>query len=174
MKLYIKLAITLFSALVLVSVVDAKGITYKIVLSGDDLAEPLIVSKDEIVRQFSIWAGPNSRSRTRGGEWQADYNGAFIDFEAGLAQQRPKGLVVLDVEFHLMDSPSGGYWDEAYTVKYALHPEKDVGFFYLPTGRPYVNESYILHGVEGNWLHSSNLWETLVAPLVRERLFERD
>ena len=173
MKMVGKLTVALL-LLILCATVYAKAITYKIVVRSESLGKPLVIGDDEIVSQFKIWAGPNSRRRDSGGEWQTDYNGAFIDFEAGFANRRPSGLVEFDIEFHLMDYQSGSYWDDFFVAKYALHPDKNAGFFYLPTGRSSTNTRLVYHGVEGNWLHSSDLWEASVAPLIRKALQEAE
>ena len=160
MQLRVHLIVAAFTVL-LASSVWAKGVTVKIVVSGDYLTEPVVITDEEIVRQFSIWSGPNSIFRVRGGEWRTDYSGTFINFPAGKAAIRPTGMIEFDVEFHLADSREGGYWEDSYRVRYAINPAESGGFFYLPTGNP-----FIYHGVEGNWLHSTQAWEELVRPTV--------
>lgn len=156
-------------SLVFAAHVSAKGITVKIVVRGSELTQPVVISDVETVGQFSIWSGPNSRWRSRNGEWQTDYGGIFIDFPAGKAPARPAGLIEVDVEFHLADSPESNPWDEPYRVRYGWVPLESGGFFYLPTRNPFV-----YHGVEGHWFHSTESWERLVRPSIENHLEQRN
>ncbi len=158
-------AFAVLFALVLMSSASAKSVIVKIVVQGDALTEPLIITDEHVIEQFSIWSGPNSRSRRKGEAWEIDYSGAFIDFSAGMADSRPSGLTQFEVEFHLAESRIGAYLDETYDVRYAMNPAKPGGYFYLPIGNP-----YIYHGVEGNWLHSTEHWEELLRPAIQDRL----
>ena len=84
----------------------------------------------------------------------------------------PKGMTLYDVSFfHVFNKqpPEGRL---TYAVKYAYDPVAQRGYIYLPgpTEENYrVNTSTIIHGVEGHWFMASSRWESLVAPLIRQR-----
>ena len=143
----------------------AKGITAEIIVTGEPLPRALSITDPEVCGQFSVWSGPNSRYRVRGGDWQTDYSGIFIDFPGGRTTSIPEDLQVFDVEFRIARSPGEPIWDETYRVQYAIDPDVPGGYMYLPRGNPFIH-----HGVEGNWFRSTESWELAVRPLILERL----
>lgn len=148
------------------SAAQAKGVTAKIVISSDEFEAPIVITDPSTLERFNVWSGPSSGWLMPDGEVQPDFQGIFMDFPAGLADERPPGLVQFSVVFHLADNLESSIWNEAYHVEYAMTPGRRGGFFYLPTS----NQHIIRHGVEGNWLHSTEQWEEAVRPLIEERL----
>ncbi len=147
----------------------AKGVTARIVIAGTALNDSVVITEPGVLERFSIWSGPKSRWRVAGGEWQTDYSRTFIDFEAGTIDAPPEDIIWMDVTFYQADRPGGETWDDVYQVVYAFTPGSAGGYFYLPI----TNQNLIIHGVEGNWLHSTTDWEEVVRPLLDEAIKER-
>lgn len=163
----VSIRLTLFLLLMVLSipVVLAKAATVKIVVSGDDLAEPIAITDADVVSQFSIWSGPNSRWRARNGSWNTDYSRIFIDFPGGPIDPPLGDLAKFKVEFHVAVTRIENSPEEIYTVLYAFDPIEAIGYMYLPTGNPFIH-----HGVEDNWFRSTDAWENLVRPMIQDRL----
>jgi hypothetical protein len=150
----------------------AKGKLVRIEVTGPTLSAPLVVTEPKVLREFFIWSGPNSGPRRPIGSPQSADAPTFIDWHEGITEHVPKGMALYDVSFfHVfnMQPPEGRL---TYAVKYAYDAVTKRGYIYLPgpTEANYrVNTSTILHGVEGHWFMASSRWESLVAPLIRER-----
>ena len=149
----------------LATTVWAKGATVKIVVRGNDLAEPVIITDDTIVSRFNIWSGPSSKSCSKGAECRTDYSGNYIDFPSGIVPEPPAGQLEFEVEFFVASARDGTVLDETYKVRYAMIPGEAGGFFYVPMGN-----SFIYHGIEDNWLKSAESWEILVRPVIESSL----
>ena len=146
----------------------AKGATVKIEISSAQLSKPISVTDPDIVGEFNIWSGPNSRWRSKNGSWITDYSFIFIDFPGGVISSPPDNLFTFDVEFHIAGAPDQPPVEETYKVQYAINPSENGGYMYLPTGNLFV-----YHGVEGNWFRSIESWEKLVRPIVEQTLLEQ-
>ena len=143
----------------------SKGITVRIDIAGDGLAEPLEITDRAIVQQFSIWSGPNSHWRSKGGPMNTDYGQIFIDFPRGVIETPTDVPLQFDVVFHLARTPDEQPFEETYNVRYEFDPSTVGGYMYLPGGNP-----FIYHGVEDNWFHSTESWEQAVRPLIQRSL----
>ena len=165
MKNLIRTVLFLTLVFVFTPPVLAKGVTVKITVSNAGLEAHLAITDPGVVGKFSIWTGPNSRWRTKGGEWQTDYSGAFVDFPAGTVESTPEDLLRFDVEFFVAAMPEQSPIEETYKMRYAMEPSRAGGYVYLPSGNP-----FIYHGVEGHWFHSTQAWENLVRPLIQQAL----
>ncbi len=143
----------------------AKGVTVEIVVSAADSADSLSITHPDVVQQFSIWSGPNSRWRVKDGDWQTDYSRIYMDFPGGAVDAPSTDAQLFHIEFHIASTPGDEPWDETYHVRYALEPTEAGGYFYLPAGNPLIH-----HGVEGNWFRSTDSWEDSVRPLIVEWL----
>ncbi len=165
MTLLTRLATCLALSVLLIASVWAKGVTVKIVVSGNDFSEPLSITDQSIVGQFSIWSGPNSKWRAKDGPWNTDYSGIFIDFPNGVIDSLPSSLVQFEIEFFIAGTPTDEPADQTYKIRYAINPTEPGGYMYLPTGNPFV-----YHGVEGNWFRSTSSWEELVRPAIQSKL----
>lgn len=151
-----------------VQAVLAKGVTVKISITGGQLSGPIDVIRPDVVSQFSIWSGPNSFWRMKDGIKHTDYSRIFADFPGGVVDPPADNFSHYNVEFHIAGTPDQPPWDETYRVRYVINSSEIGGYMYLPTGNP-----FIYHGVEGNWFHSSESWETLVRPIVEKALLQR-
>lgn len=143
----------------------AKQETVMIEIRGDTLTAPLEITDARVVRQFSVWNGPGTRS------WDGDGNlnppahldpnkveGRFVDWPKGMAKERPANLRLFDVTFYLGRHPT----QRQYAFTYAVDPTSNRGFIYLlPT-----STNVIFHGVEGNWFYASQRWDELISPRV--------
>ena len=140
------------------SIASAKARTVGIDIAGPSLRSPVEIKDPRVVSEFSIWTGPGV---TGNGQPADSQDGMFIDWRKGAAPERPAGLSEFTVTFHL-DVPRGSRGK--YTVVYAFNPASPGGYIFLP--RSSANTSLIVHGIEGNWFHSSDAWEKLIRPAV--------
>jgi hypothetical protein len=171
MKRTVSAAFSLFILLAVSAPLSAKGITAKITIKGADLTAPIEISDPEIVKHFSVWAGPGVR--VNGIEQN---EGFIIDWSSGVVPEPPTGLHHYEVSFYVK------YWNRAlqhyetdeqlaYVVSYDCHPSSDQGYIYLP-GPPdkeyRLNTRAILHGrgLEGNWFRATSSWQRIVRPLI--------
>ncbi|HYJ40558.1 MAG TPA: hypothetical protein VEW08_07205 [Steroidobacteraceae bacterium] len=152
----------------------AKGNLVRIEVVGANLGAPLVVSDADTLKQLFIWSGPGA-GQPIGSPQSAD-SGSFIDWHTGIANDVPKGMDTYDVYFFCVfdtQKPDGSL---TYSVKYAFDPSTNRGYIYLPGPREKnygINVSTVFHDVEGHWFNASNRWESLVAPLIRERAVQR-
>jgi len=148
----------------------AKGELVRIEVTGPTLSAPVVIADSKVLREFFVWSGPNSGVPI--GSPQSADSRSFIDWHEGIMEHVPKGMTLYDVSFfHVFNKqpPEGRL---TYAVKYAYDPVAQRGYIYLPgpTEENYrVNTSTIIHGVEGHWFMASSRWESLVAPLIRQR-----
>jgi hypothetical protein len=143
----------------------AKGIIVAIVVTSPELAEPLRITDQQVLRQFSIYSGPDTRWRSNGGPWNTDYSGIFIDFPGGAVQAPEPGILVFDVEFYISFGTDQEPAELPFRIQYAMDPAVEGAYIFLPQGNPYVN-----HGVEGNWFRSTDSWEALIRPDIQRGL----
>ena len=151
---------------------SAKDPIVSIEIKGTSLAAPIKITDAAIVSAFSIWIGPGVRVNGRPVHLDPDNTaGMFIDWPKGMAGERPADLQRFDVTFWMHNAPVAREMHGWYVVTYAFDPSSAGGYIYLP-GRNddgfRRNVSSIVHGVEGNWFHSSSTWEELVRPLVEK------
>ena len=159
----------------------SKGEIIKIEIEGNNLSSPIEITDPDIVRQFSIWTGPGVSTRGPDGvpnpPAYLDPNlsaGRFIDWPKGTVAERPTGLQRYDVTFYIGSREPVTKVQGTYVITYEIDPSTEHGYVYLPTGSKQTwNTTFIYHGVEGNWFHSSNKWEALVRPLI-EKTIEAD
>jgi hypothetical protein len=147
----------------------AKGNLARIEVAGTSLAEPLTVTDGDVLKQFSIWSGPNS-GHPIGSPQSADSR-SFVDWHKGIVDDVPDGMDSYEVSFFCVFARQSPDARQVYWVRYAFDPATKRGYVYLPGPgeRNYrLNVSTIIHGVEGHWFNASTRWESLVAPLIRE------
>jgi hypothetical protein len=139
---------------------SAKGPTLKITIKGDALKSPIELTEPGI-REFEVWAGAGV---TVNGVPQQE--GFIIDWPKGILAERPDGIEIYEVWFHVEHQQQ----DSRYVVKYAYEPSQQEGFVYLPArqdefGRS--NTSLIWRkGFEGNWLRSTAKWDEFARPII--------
>ena len=158
-------AATVLLALAFSSGAWSKGVTVRIDISGGGLAETLEITDQVVVEQFSIWSGPRSRWRSKGGPWNTDCGRIFIDFPSGVIETPTDAPLQFDVEFHLARTPDEKPLEETYKVRYEFEPSTSGGYMYLPMGNTLIS-----HGVEDNWFQSTEAWERAVRPLIQRSL----
>ena len=149
-----------------------KGRTVRIQITGTDIAESLEITDPDIVRRFFVFNGPGVRIDGQQVHTRPEgLVGAFIDWRKGKVVYQPAGLKRFEVGFYCEGMSTG----LCYKATYAYDPQCGEGYMYLP-GRgddSYSrNVSTIVHGVEGNWFHSSPTWERLVRPRIEQALRE--
>jgi hypothetical protein len=143
----------------------AKGDMVLVKISGATLKSPIEIT-DSKIQELNIWAGPGVTS-AQGGAQREDTEGFIIDWQAGVAAQRPNGLRHYEVSFY-----TGCRTDpnRDYGVSYDYEPSAKRGFVYLPgRGDPfyYVNIGSVgHHGLEGNWFLATASWEDFVRPRI--------
>lgn len=143
----------------------AKQETVRIEIRGSTLSNPLEITDAEIVRQFSVWDGPGTRSYDGDGNLYPPAHldpgkaeGRFIDWPRGKLAELPDNLRYFDVMFYLGRKPN----QRRYPFTYASDLQSSRGLVFLPP----VSTSIIVHGVEGHWFYASERWEELVTPLI--------
>ena len=150
----------------------AKGELVRIEVTGPTLSAPLVVADAKVLREFFIWYGPNSGPRYPIGSPQNADSPSFIDWQEGIKEQVPKGMTVYDVSFfHVFNrQPPEVRLNVRGEVRLRcceqarLHLSSWSERRELPTQREHQ-----IHDVEGHWFMASSRWESLVAPLIRER-----
>jgi hypothetical protein len=148
-----------------------KEAVVKLGIEGPTLAAPIEITDPAVIRQFNIWNGPGVRVNDQPVHLDpAHTEGMFIDWPKGAATP-PAGLRELTVTFYMESYRNPGPMHGWYVIKYAFDPSAPGGFIYLPgQGDPDFgrNVSSIIHGVEGQWFHSTQTWEELVRSRVTE------
>ena len=166
--------LSLFASFTLSAPLWAKGDMVLVKINGAPLKSPIEIT-DSRIQEFNIWAGPGVSS-TQEGLQREDTEGFIIDWQAGVAAQRPSGLQHYEISFYAgcRTGPNRDCGGEkprlAYVVCYDYDPSAKRGFVYLP-GRSdpfyYVNLGSIgRHGLEGNWFFATASWEDFVRPLI--------
>ena len=165
-----RIFVVVFAALTVVglpSVVCAKGDVVRIVIEGQTLPKPLVITDPAIVDKFFIWFGPGA-GQPMGSEASLQ-PGSVLDWHEGIVAERPNGMRSYDVFFYCTYDRSKPGDVLTYVVKYEYDPAAQRGYVHLPGQGAKnfgLNASAVFHGVEGNWFYSSAEWETLVRPFV--------
>lgn len=156
-----------------------KSQTIRIEIDSSTLAAALEISDPAVLNRFSIWNGPGVRVNDQPVHIEPDNQeriGSFIDWPRGMVSMRSSGLQQYDVTFHQGGRERMHEWHRRYVVRYAYNPSTEGGYIYLPgptDGDDYKRNVFsIVHGVEGNWFHSSATWEQLVRPLIEKAVVD--
>lgn len=146
----------------------SKGRITKIVIEGDGLSAPIEITSPEIVDQFSIWSGPGVVTRGPDGVQQwSKYSDPrilarwFIDWNMGLATERPSRLQRLEVTFHI-GVPTEPNTTRRFVFAYEIGASNHSGYIYLPRWK----NDLISYRVGGNWLHATARWNEIMMPIV--------
>ncbi len=134
----------------------AWGRTFAIEVTGDTLAEPLIITDPAIVEELSFWVGPGTGHTEFMGAVKHD--ASITDWARGQATTRPEGLARYQVRFLLepRDDPP------AYIVFYEPDPNNNSGYIFYPKR----TNSIVTHGVNGTWRYASILWNNRVGAAI--------
>lgn len=138
---------------------EGKGDTVRIVIKGEALSAPIVLSDPAIVSRFLVGTGPGANA--------GDRPGLIIDWPKGVADP-PKGLRMFEVSF-VTARPQ----PNTYIVQYAIDPASKRSYVFLPADcdAPYRdNIQLIYHGVEGSWYHPWSEWEKVVRPLLEKAI----
>lgn len=141
---------------------DGKGETVRIVIKGEGLSAPVVLSDPAVVSRFNVGSGPGANL--------GDRPGLIIDWPKGVADP-PKGLRLFEVSFvTARTSP------DTYIVQYAIDPVTKRSYVFLPADcdAPYRdNIQLIYHGVEGSWYYTWSEWEKVARPLLEKAIQTR-
>jgi hypothetical protein len=153
----------------------SKTLTVKLEIVGPGLAEVLEITDRAVLDRFSIWNGPGVHVNDQPVHLESanqERIGAFIDWPRGMPAREPTGMKLYTVTFHQGGRERMHDWHRRYVVTYAYDPASKQGYIYLPgpkDGEVYKRNVFSIgHGVEGNWFHSSPLWERSVRPLIQQ------
>jgi hypothetical protein len=139
-----------------------KGETLRIVIKGEALATPIVLSDPAVVSRFNVGTGPGANL--------GDRPGLIIDWPKGVADP-PKGLRMFEVSFvTARTAPS------TYIVQYGIDPATKRSYVFLPADcdAPYRDNVHLIyHGVEGSWYHTWSEWEKVARPLLEKALQPR-
>jgi hypothetical protein len=155
-----------FCAVVVPASLGAKGETTLIMITGGDLASPVRIADQVILRQFQVWSGAGTFRRLGGGDPIEGTEGFIVDWSSGVVGDPPEGLPRYEVAFYT--GLSAGL---AYVVFYEPDASNERGYIYLP-GRGeelcVSNTRSILrgHGFEGHWLRATRAWQQAAAPFI--------
>jgi hypothetical protein len=142
-------------------VVSAKGITTRVIITGGDLANPIVLADPVLLHNFNVWAGPGVQAN--GVE---ENQGFIIDWSSGVVAAQPSVGNRYEVSF-FVKYPNRRDEQLAYVVLYASHPSG--GYVYLPgTADEWyrMNTRAIFRGREGQWFHATAAWQGAVQPLL--------
>jgi hypothetical protein len=142
----------------------AWGVTTKITIEDIVLGTSIDITDRTALDSFHVWAGPGTFANDVEGR-----DGFIIDWAAGVAVDRPRGLRRYEVRFYA-HRPNSSNEQLAYVVMYENEPSSGQGFVYLPgkSDEHYrLNTRSILrgHGLEGNWFRATTAWQTVVRTL---------
>lgn len=153
-----------------------KGTTSRIVISGDNLVNPIEIRDAAIVQKFQIWTGPGTSSCNGAGRCVEGGEGFIVDWSAGAVPARPSGLHQYQVSFFVEDErlPEQPKLERlAYVVLYEYDAARSQGFVYLPGKSDPWHElnwgSIYRRGLEGNWFRATRAWQDAVVPLISLR-----
>jgi hypothetical protein len=153
-------ALTLVALIAVSAPAWSKGETFRIEITGADLATPLTIDNEWIVKQFSIWSA------------------SFIDHQQGAIPAPPAQLTRKRVVLHQRGREPMQEWHRRYVVTYVYDPSHEGGFIYFPgprddpaaaprDGTDYQRNVFsIVRGTEGKWFRSSPAWEQTIRPLI--------
>jgi len=158
----------------------AKGDMVLVEIKGASLKSPIQIT-DPRIEEFNIWVGPGISVGDGISSQKEETKGFIIDWQAGVAGQRPIGLQHYEVSFYA-GCRTPERWNSnvrdclaekprlAYVVSYDYDPSSKRGFVYLPGKGDqfyYVNIGSIGHGSrDGHWFFATTSWEDFVRPLI--------
>jgi hypothetical protein len=154
---------------------DAKGPTVRIELRAPALGAPM-ASNDPGVRDFDVWSGPGTSSRSAG-VTVAGTEGFIANWKAGAVAAPPPGSVRYDALFYAGCAEPGPGCDHptlVYVVTYAVDTVSGRGYVYFPGHNETlyaINGVSIYRGpdVEGRWFQATTAWDDFVRPLIASR-----
>jgi hypothetical protein len=150
------------------TVVSAKGMTTKIVVSGSDLQQPIELRDRDVLAPFNVWSGPGTSVNGVEG-----MDGFIVDWRSGAVNPPVTTLHELEIAFYANEDPSGS--DRiVYVVSYKVDSSSGDGFVYLPgVGDPRYrsNVKSIIRGpqYEGHWFRASTAWQNVMRTSVLGR-----
>jgi len=136
------------------------GRTFAIEISGEALAQPIVLTDPTIVDALSFWVGPGTGFSEFMGP--VDHELSIVAWDQGEVTDKPDGLVSYKVRFLLEpqnDPP-------AFTILYEPDPENDSGYIYYPTR----TNSIVTHFVEGTWRYASARWNNKIGEAIADYL----
>lgn len=142
----------------------AWGQTYAIEISGDGIDPALITRDSRILSGLSFWVGPGSGAIGADGKYVASdkhptaHTRSIVDWQRGVADDRPTGLQRLEVRFH-NGSPGQSH---PFIIAYELDPQNQAGYIYYPA---WTNQ-IVSHGASGTWRNATDRWNELVGGLI--------
>ena len=146
--------------LAIVAVVEAKGNTTEIVVSGSHVMRPIELRDRDVLAPFNVWSGPGTRQNGVEG-----MDGFIIDWRSGAVEPPLTRLQQFEIAFY-SDAPRS-LDDAIYVVSYGIDPSNGDGFVYLP-GRGDPRWSRNVQSIhrgpryEGHWFHASAAWQDVM------------
>jgi len=154
------IAVSSVAIVLLTASLSAKGDTTKITVHDAALQTSVDITDPSVLKDFNVWAGPGTYLNGVEGT-----QGFIVDWPAGIARDRPKGLRRYEVTFYVRSRNSSAE-EAAYVVLYEHDPLSGRGFVYLPgrSDEHYGTNTRAIyrHGLEGHWFHASARWQTAV------------
>ena len=145
----------------------AKCATERIDIAGGGLDQPISISDEDVVRQFFVYNGPGVRINDQPVHMNPDrQEGNFIFWPSGPVEAGGDRGTTYAVSFYC---DFNGETHKLYEVDYRYASPDEPGYIFLPghgDKRYGRNVSTIVHGVEGNWFHSTRQWDRLIRPII--------
>jgi hypothetical protein len=154
----------------------AKAETTKITIQSLYLKAPVEIVDPVILSKFNVWTGPGTWSSDPA--FNANAPGFIIDWSSGVVPEVPDRLTCYKVSFYSKLPNERLDYVVYYAQDYHAHdPSSRIGYVYLP-GRDdpsySLNVGTIIRGVEGKWFRSSNTWDDIAIPLIKNARMGRN
>jgi hypothetical protein len=136
----------------------AKAPTSKITIRNGKHAV-IAITDPKLLRDFPVWAGPGTSSN--------EPKSLIVDWFRGPVSAPPQGLQRDRIDFYVKIPDEG----LMYVVWYEYDALRQQGYVYLPgRGEDWylLDVSTIIHGVEGEWFHSSTEWDKIAGSLLTQ------
>jgi hypothetical protein len=164
MNRFMTLLLPLFAAGFLSNTAFAKGPTVKVTIRGGDLQAPIEITDVARLAPFSVWSGPGVAINGA-----ADLSTSFADWKHRAFPYQTQDLPHFEVYFYVK-LPEERL---VYAVTYAYDSTTGRGFIHVPGGAEPsypMNVRTIFRGVEGEWFQATSAWDSLIGPLLADRL----
>jgi hypothetical protein len=139
----------LFALVALPPLAQAKAPTYKLVIEGGGLTQPLEITDAKLLDLSNVWTG------------------IFVDSSRDPVPEAPCGMGPYEISFYVK---FGKDIRKKYVVYYHPRSSSQSGYIYLPGSGDtfqYLNWGTVMRqGDDGKWHYALPAWESLVKPII--------
>jgi hypothetical protein len=141
----------LLALLALTPLAQAKAPTYKLVVEGGGLNQPLEITDQRLLDLSNVWTG------------------IFVDSSRDPVPEAPRGVGPYEISFYVK---FGNDIRKKYVVYYHPRSSSQSGYIYLPGSGDtfqYLNwGSIVRRGDDGKWHYALPAWENLIKPVIAQ------